>query len=68
MCSKPLDVLTFTSAWEPFKKHLAAITHEYDIAVERIWYAMAGIAWSMVWAGRHGKVYGMVHGMAYGIP
>ena len=35
-CTKPLDMLTFTSASAPFKKHLAAITHKYVIAVERI--------------------------------
>ena len=35
-CTKPLDMLRYTSAWWRFKKCLAAIMHEYDIAIERI--------------------------------
>ena len=35
--TKPLDMLRYTSVSGPFKKCLAAITHEYVIAVERIW-------------------------------
>ena len=35
-CTKSLDMLRYTSAYRPLKKCLAAITHEYVIAVERI--------------------------------
>ena len=35
-CLKPSDMLRYTSVWGPFKKCLAAITHGYVNAVERI--------------------------------
>ena len=35
-CTKSVDMLLYTSVWGPFKKCLVAVTHEYVIAVERI--------------------------------